>query len=525
MHTGLNLQEILNKDDARIYFIGIGGIAMSAAAGIAKSLGYEVQGSDSKEVYDPTLKVLKDNEINFKVGYNVKNVEESKSDLYIISAGEDLNNPEVKYVYDNNLQHCSFSELLHHLSLDNLRIVVTGTHGKSTTSGLVGHIAKNLDNSSFVVGGVLQNYERNFHHGDGHYFVFEGDEYKAEFDDPTPKFHFYKPDILVLTNLEYDHPDLFPSLESLEQEFKLLIEAMPEDGLIIYNADDAILPKLVHASNVTSVGFGIDNEADIKAENIKYEGDYTTIEVFNKNSSKISSKLLGQTESYKIQLPGKINVYNALAAIALFRTLGFSQEQIALDLVSYKGIKRRFELVGVKNGITLIDDYAHHPTAVRETLDAARLRYSPPSQELSSAKGGVPSAAGGGGKKLGKIWAIFEPHTFSRTKATLEDLAKSFNAADEVLISEIYPAREKKSDASITSQQVVDAIISGAPSPLARGDVPSASEGQRGRNIRLVDNKAQALEILKSEAKTGDVIIVMAVGDFNRLAYELKEVL
>ena len=477
-----NLKEILSKDDARLYFVGIGGIAMSAAACLAKDFGYEVTGSDSNEIYDPAKSVLESFKINYNSGYELKNVETAKADLFVISAGEDLSNPEVKYVYDNNLPHCSFAEVLEIFADDDLRIVVTGTHGKSTTSGLLGHIFKNLDNSSFIVGAVLQNYQTNFHKGDGHYFVFEGDEYKSEWDDPTPKFHYYKPDILVLTNLEYDHPDMFGSFEELKTEFRELISNLPEDGLIVYNADDPELAKLVHESNVTSVSFGLQNEADYFAESISYEKESTTINVKNKYSKDNVAELLGKAEEYKIQLPGEINVYNALAAIATLRVLGFSRENIALDLLSYLGVKRRFEKVGVKNGITLIDDYAHHPTAVRETLEAVRLRY--------------PNS---------KLWAVFEPHTFSRTKATLDDLAKSFGSADEVLISEIYPAREKKSDATITSDAVVSAV------------------GRQHQKVRLVHNKQEALDILKSEAKSGDVIIVMAVGDFNRLAYDLKE--
>jgi UDP-N-acetylmuramate--L-alanine ligase len=512
----IDLENILNPG-AKLYFVGIGGIAMSAVASIAKESGYEVFGSDSKEVYSPAKEVLDNSKIKYFLGYNQDQAKSSGADLFILSAGESLENPEVQYIYDNNLPHCGFAELLYHLSKEKLRVVVAGTHGKSTTTGLIGHLFKSLDNSSFMAGAVLQNYQSNFYLGDGHYFVFEGDEYKEEFDDPTPKFQFYHPDILVLTNLEYDHPDLFPNIEALEQEFRLLIEKMPEDGLIIYNADDAALTRLVHESNISAVGFGIENEADFsagggsafggKVEQIQYGSDFTTIEIINKFSKAISSKLLGQTEQYKIQLPGKINVYNALAAIATLRSLGFAQDQIALDLLTYQGVKRRFELVGVKNGITIIDDYAHHATAVRETLDAARLRYF--SGQMSNVKGQMSS----------KLWAIFEPHTFSRTKATLNDLAKSFNSADEVLISEIYPAREKKSEATITSQEVIDAIRAHSP-PLPLG------EGQgEGFNIRLVHNKSEALSILKQESRPGDIIIVMAVGSFNRLAYELKEIL
>lgn len=468
----------------KIYFIGIGGIAMSAAVNLAKEAGFEVLGSDSGEVYVPAKDILDKSGITYYKGYNAEHIKTSNADLYILSAGESEVNPEVKYIIDNNLTYAGFAELLYELAKDKLRIVVAGTHGKSTTTGFLGHLLKNIDNSSFMAGAVLQNYESNFYLSDGHYFIFEGDEYKNLFDDPTPKFHYYKPDILVLTNLEYDHPDIFSSLEDLENEFRELIAKMPEDGLIIYNADDANLTRLVHESNISSASFGIENPADFKAEQIQFGSDYTTLEIMNKFSKSVSSKFLGQTEQYKIQLPGKINSYNAMAAIATVRVLGFSQDQIALDLISYTGVKRRFELVGQKNGITLIDDYAHHPTAVKETLEAARLKY--------------PKA---------KIWAVFEPHTFSRTKATLEDLAKAFESANEVLISEIYPAREKASDATIKSEDVVKAILSPKD------------------HVRLVKDKTQAQEILKAEAKSEDVIIVMAVGSFNRLAYELKEML
>ncbi len=474
---------MINLDQVnKIYFIGIGGIGMSAAAGLAKSMGFEVSGSDSKEIYSPAKEVLDGYKINYTAGYGEENAKKFQADLYVLSAGEGMGNPEIKYVVDNGLPHVSFAELLYYLNKDKIRIVVTGTHGKSTTSGLLGYLLKDLDNGSFFTGAVLNNLNSNFHEGDGHYIVFEGDEYKSEFDDPTPKFHYYKPDILVLTNLEYDHPDIFENLEALEQEFEQLISNLPEDGLIVYNADDPNLSRLVHKSEVSSISFGIENEADFKVEKIEY-GEYTDFEITNKFSKDILGKTLGLTENYKIQLPGKINVYNSLAAISTLRALGFQPDQLALSLLSFTGLKRRFEIVGIKNGITLIDDYAHHPTAVKETLDAARLKFS-----------------------KAKIWAVFEPHTFSRTKATLKDLAKSFNSADEVLISEIYPAREKVQDATITGQEVVEAIQSKNP-------------------VRLIKNKEQALDILKKEAKAGDVLVVMAVGAFNKLAYELKELL
>ena len=480
----INLEQV-----KKIYLVGIGGIAMSAVACLLKQADFEVTGSESREVYDPAKKVLAENQISFSEGYSAENIKNSGADLYVLSAGEDENNPEVKYILENNLPRCGFPQVMYELQKNALRVVVTGTHGKTTTSALLGHLLHNLDHSGFMVGGVLQNYSSNFMPSEGHYFVFEGDEYKTEFDDPTPKFHYYKADVLVLTNLEFDHPDMFENFEALKAEFEELVDKMPQDGLIVYNADNAELAKIVRQSNISSVSFGIENEADFKIENIQY-GEYTKFQVHNTLSQDHTAKLLGLTEDYQTQLPGQINVYNALAAVATLRTLGFQSNQIALDLLSFKGVKRRFELVGVKNGITLIDDYAHHPTAVKETLDAAKIKY--------------PNS---------RVWAVFEPHTFSRTKATLPELIKAFDSADKVLISEIYPAREKASEATIQSEEVVKEIQN------------HNSKFQIQDSLRLVKDKQQALDILKAELKPGDVVIVMAVGAFNRLAYELKGML
>ncbi len=467
----------------KVYFVGIGGIAMSAAANLAKLTGLEVLGSDSKTVYDPAKGVLDENQIAYKVGYDEKNVAKNPADLYVLSAGEGLENPEVKYIVEKNWVRTGLAEFLFNLSRQKLRVVIAGTHGKSTTAAFLGHMLKNLDDSSFMAGAVLQNYQSNFYLGEGNYFIFEGDEYKEQFDDPSPKFHYYKPDILVLTNLEYDHPDLFESFDILENEFRQLIANMPEDGLIIYNGDDANLTKLVHESNVSSASFGVENEADFKIENIQY-GQYTKFSLYNKFSKNLSAQLGQQLEEYQIQLPGKLNVYNALAVVSTLRALGFQPDQIALDLLTYAGVKRRFEVVGVKNGVTIIDDYAHHPTAVMETLKAAKLKY--------------PNS---------KLWAVFEPHTFSRTQATLPELIKAFESADEVLISEIYPAREKISNAPISSTDIIKEMVN--------------KKHKTKDTVRLVPDKQAALDILKKETKEGDVIVVMAVGDFNLLAYNL----
>lgn len=467
----LNLENVQS-----IYFIGIGGVGMSAAAGIASQMGFTVSGSDSKALYDPAQSVLDSNNIEYATGYNAANIQAAKADIYVASSGEGMDNPEIAYLVEEKIQIYSFSELLAALSQDKIRAVVAGTHGKSTTAGLLGKILQGIDDSSYMTGAVLQHDETNFHVGQGNYFVFEGDEYKALYDDPTPKFHQYHADILLLTNLEFDHPDIFATFEEMQDEFRQLIASLPSDGLVIYNADSVALAQLMHESNAGQVSFALENKADFMATNIVSGPEGTTFDVAWRKGA--AEPII---ENYRINLFGEMNVYNALGVIALLRTLGFSEEQVQDGLATYYGVKRRFELIGLRqNNIPVYDDYAHHPTAVTETLKAARSKY--------------PDA---------KIWAIFEPHTFSRTEATIEDLSRAFGPADEVLIAEIYPAREKKTETSITGNKVLAEIQ------------------KFHKHARLISSKDEALSILTAELSPNDVVIVMAVGNFNLLAHEL----
>lgn len=449
---------------------------MSAAAGLAQEQGYEVVGSDAATVYPPAKTVLEEHGITILSGYHREHVATSGADLYVVSAGESVQNPEVAWLIEEGISFVSFPELLYELSKEKLRIVVAGTHGKSTTSGWLGHALRQIDDSSYMVGAVLQGYNANFYSGTGHYFVFEGDEYKATVDDATPKMHYYKGDMLVLTNLEFDHPDVFANLDEIKTEFRELVANVPDDGLIIYNGDNADLADVVYRETGRSFTFGIHHAAHMQASEILYHGSGSTFAVINRLDPENT-----RTERYEIGLPGEINIYNALAVITTLRALGFQQELVQKHLLSYSGVKRRFEVVH-EGSVTVVDDYAHHPTAVRETLEAAKTRF--------------PHA---------RVWAIFEPHTYSRTKATLQDLVESFDAADQVLLAHIYGARERQNSVGITDDEVFEAV------------------SQHYTHIRPVATKADALAILEKELAPGDVVIVMAVGSFNRLAYELAE--
>lgn len=460
------------QPQSKIYFIGIGGIAMSATAGIAKQLGYDVSGSDSKAVYNPAKAVLEAERISFSIGYEAEHVRGLTDTTFVASAGEDETNPEIVALQEQGLPLHSLSELLYELFKDKLRIVVTGTHGKSTTTAMLGKTLADIDDSSFMTGAVLTDLDRNFHLGEGHYVVFEGDEYKALHDDPTPKFVQYKPDIVLLTNLEFDHPDIFSSLEEIRNELAELIHKMPDDGVVVYNADNAELVKLAHGTSLGMISYALDNPADFVASQIITSESHTEFSVQKKGDFPV--------EKYRVNAFGRLNVYNALGPIALLRTLGFSPEQIQHGLNEYTGLKRRFEFIGEQNGVKVFDDYAHHPTAVKETLAMARLRF--------------PEA---------RLWAVFEPHTYSRTQAVLPELATAFADADQVLIAEIYPAREQKTETNINGRGVV------------------AELAKTHSSVRLVADKVAAKQILKAELQPNDVVVIMAVGDFNTLGKEL----
>ena len=432
----------------KIYFVGIGGIGMSAVAGIAKAQGFEVEGSDATDVYEPSKGVLDKYAVPYHIGYSASNFD--GADLVVTTSAVDQTNPELAKALENNIPVASFAELLAELVKDKKQVLVVGTHGKGTTAGLIAY-AMLQENNCFFVGGVLTDLNTNFAYGKGPYMVIEGDEYKTNFDNNKPKFSYFNPDILLINNIEYDHPDMYPDLSAYKKAFQNLAESLPETSKIVYNADDANVVEVIQNAKAQKIEFSMSN---------------------------LGSNLSALISQGK--LPGKLYAYDYLAAVTVLKTLGYTEEWILPVLQKYSGIKRRYEIISQGN-YTVIDDYAHHPTAVKATLDATKEKYA--------------------GRR---VVAFFEPHTYSRTKETLSDLAQAFGSADLVYLAEVYPAREQKLPSSITGREVAAAIAVNNP------------------NVRYVVNREEALREYSKETKPGDVIVVMAVGSFNTLAYDLK---
>lgn len=454
----------------KIYFIGIGGIGMSAAAGIARAKGFEVSGSDADDVYEPSKGVLDHFNIDYKIGYNANNFK--GADLVVTTAAVDEFNPEVAKAISEKVPIVSYPELLGSLVSGKKQIVVVGTHGKGSTAGLLGYVLKALNDDSFFVGAVLTDLGTNFYYGQGQNIVLEGDEYKSSHSDPTAKFLYYKPDVLVINNLEFDHPDMYVDFAAMKVSFTKLLSGLSSEATVVYNSDDANVVELVNQSSAKKLSFGFNGPVDVKGDGLRLKNSNFVFNVTSPN---------GNFEA-ETKLPGLPYAYNSLAAASTLLALGLKPDSFLHLFPQYSGVKRRFEIV--KDGsITIIDDYAHHPTAVRQTLEAAVQKY--------------PER---------RIVCFFEPHTYSRTKETLSELSNSFAAAGLVYIAEVYPAREQKLPSSITGQQVLDEV------------------GKKHLNVYYVKDKADALDQYKKALKPGDVIIVMAVGSFNTLVNDLKNV-
>lgn len=446
---------------------------MSAVAAVAKQRGFIVTGSDAEKIYPPSSTVLQQNNITCKAGYSKNNIEEP--DLVIISAGETpKKNPEVAEVLKRKIPYTSFAELIYYLFIAHQRIVVSGTHGKTTTSSLIAYGLKSaLMPINFIIGGYVQDFNTNFELNDSDIVLFEGDEYYSLFSDKRPKFLYYHPKILVITNIEMDHFDYYKNIDDLMDKFKKLIKTMPPDGVIIACHDNTNVKRLLKDTDKKVIWYGL------KGDNLEWKGE--RIEQIDGQTSFVIKKI-GTTTKHQIisSLSGDHNVLNVLASIAVIDYLKCDLTKYVKKLPEFRGPSRRFELKGVARGITVIDDYAHHPTAVKATLQAARSKY--PKQ---------------------KIWAIFEPHTFSRTKATIKELGEVFNYADEVVIPDIYPAREKAGDYRISSKDLVDEI------------------SKNHQNASYIPDKEKVLAYLVANAKAGDVVVIMAVGGFNKIALEL----
>jgi len=452
------------NDFKKIYMIGIKGVGMTAIAQVLKLRGAEVTGSDTHEKFF-TDEVLEKIGIKFYEGFNAENLAAEKPDLVIYSTAYTEENPELATARKSGGAILSYPEALGQILKEGFGIAVCGTHGKTTTTAMLGFVLQELGaDPTVVVGSAVPQLGGNARAGKGKYVVVEADEYQN-------KFLYFDPRAVILTSAEYDHPDFFKTPEEYNDAFRKFVAKIPAEGFLVACADDKNVLEIVKAAKCKIISYGLAG-GDWQAKNIVARESGMEFEILEKGESR---------GVFKIQLLGNHNVANALAVIAAARELGFDLEKIREALEKFSGAVRRFEIKGEVGGVLVIDDYGHHPTEIRVTLEAARQKYSDR-----------------------RIWCVFHPHTFTRTKALLSDFSKSFGAVDKIIVIDIYGS----------VREVAGGVSSGDLVELIK---------KEGGDALYIPTIPEVAEFLAQEVKSGDVVITMGAGDVWRVGEMLLQ--
>lgn len=464
-----------------IYFVGIKGVAMTALAVYTKERGILATGSDVEEEF-PTDEILRQVDIQVLPGFSAHNLQDQKPDLVIFTGAHGgRDNPEVVEAMRLNIPVLTAGQALGEFMSEKKQISIAGCHGKTTTTAILATIltSAGLDPSYAI--GCGEIFELGLpagrqglpgHFGKGEYFVAEADEYVTDpGHDATPRFMWQNPESLIVTNVDYDHPDAYPSLTAVQDAYRKFRQKVKESGQVIINSDD-VNSELLDLDSPKAIKVGVTNNSDYQITDIKFASQTTTFQLF------FQGKAVGE---FQLKIPGIHNVGNAALAIVLAHGLGLDWETIKTGLAKYLGSKRRFELVGEVNEITIYDDYAHHPAEIKATLIGAREWF--------------PDR---------RIIAIFQPHTFSRTRALLLEFIESLGVSDLAIITDIYgSAREVAGSAD-------------QPDLLAR-----AAIDKLGKKVKYAQSLPEVKQYIKSEAKPGDVIIFMGAGSIYHWSREI----
>jgi UDP-N-acetylmuramate: L-alanyl-gamma-D-glutamyl-meso-diaminopimelate ligase len=452
-----------------VHFIGICGTAMASAAAALKEKGVQVTGSD-QNVYPPMSLFLAERNIEVISGYAETNLAR-KPDLVVIGNAISRGNPEAEYVLDHKLAYCSLPELLKHFFIRGKRsLVVSGTHGKTTTTSLLTWVFEhNGLNPSYLIGGIPNNLGQGARFTDSEWFIIEGDEYDTAFFDKRSKFIHYLPEVALINNLEFDHADIFADLEAVKTSFKHFIRLVPRNGLLLANGDDPNLVSRLDVTHCPVKRFGLGESNAIQAFNLRYGPTATEFEI---PSFKFHTNFLGE-----------LNVRNALAVIACAKHCGLKNHQIQSAFDTFTGIKRRMEVRGIAGGVTVVDDFGHHPTAIRETLRALRIKY--PHQ---------------------KVWAIFEPRSnTTRRNVFQSELADAFADADEVVIAQVARLELLSPEQRLDPEQLIKDLKKARKAAAYLPDVNSIVE-----------------HVLK-RVEGGEIIVVFSNGGFGGIHSRLLE--
>ena len=450
-----------------VHFIGICGTAMASAAAAMKEQGFKVTGSD-QNVYPPMSTFLEERKIEVISGYSEANLQ-GNPDLVVVGNAISRGNPEAEAVLNHRLRYCSLPELLKEFFIRGKRsLVVSGTHGKTTTTSLLAWVFEhNGMNPSFLIGGIPANLGQGARFTDSEWFIVEGDEYDTAFFDKRSKFVHYLPEVVILNNLEFDHADIFDDLAAVQKSISHLIRIVPGNGLLLANGDDANIAPLLSAAPCPLRRFGIGDMNDARAGKLQLDGDGSSFEL--------------DGEAYRIPMIGELNVRNALAVAACARHCGLSAAQVQAAFDTFKGIRRRMDVRGEAGGITVVDDFGHHPTAIIETLKALRIKY--------------------GDRRL---WAVFEPRSNTTRRNVFQDrLVTAFADADAVVVSQVARLEMLPAEERLNPEQLM------------------ADLRNSGKIAHYLPDVDSIVETIKQEAGAGDVICVFSNGGFGGIHEKL----
>lgn len=458
-----------------VHLIGICGTGMGALAGLFHEAGMNVRGTDDG-VYPPMSTHLAEQGIPVQEGYDPAHLDPDP-DLTVVGNACTPTHPEAAYAREEHLPQQSFPEALAHSFLTDARrpLVVTGTHGKTTTTGLLVHLLRHAgQDPGFLVGGVMENTGQSYALGSDAPFVVEGDEYDSAYFDKRPKFMHYRPHAAVVSSVEFDHADIFADPDDYRGAFVAFVGLLDRDGLLALCGDDPDVRTLAKHTSATVRTYGLDPSNDVRADDLT-----ATV-----TGHTFTLRLNGQSEDVRLPLPGRHNVENALAAALLAHREGLSLPEIAAGLASFEGMKRRQEVRGCPNDVLVIDDFAHHPTAVAATVQA--LRTAHPDRRLI---------------------AIFEPRSnTSRRNLFQDDYGRAFDAADRVFLK-APPVRHNDADAMLDPEAVVQTIR------------------DRGTPAETFDDVDALLPALTDTLRPGDVALLMSNGSFGGLPERLPAAL
>jgi UDP-N-acetylmuramate: L-alanyl-gamma-D-glutamyl-meso-diaminopimelate ligase len=453
---------------SHIHLIAICGVGMASLAGLLKSTGHRVTGSD-QNIYPPMSTYLEEIGIDVLACFRPEHLSD-RPDLVIIGNAVSRNNPEAETVLSLGIPYISFPQAVGRFLIGSRQSqVIAGTHGKTTTTALAAWVLARAGlEPGFFVGGVPINFGSGWSPGKGDYVVLEGDEYDSAFFDKGPKFLHYRPQNVVLTSVEFDHADIYRDLDHLKDAFQRLMELIPTDGKLILCRDYPAAVEVAASARSRVISYGDSQSSDWTPKNIR----------FGAGRSFFEPAYRGQSDgTVEVGLIGRHNIQNALAIYALAKELGIDRSRILEGFATFSGVKRRQEIKGEKRGVLLIDDFAHHPTAVRETIDAVRAAYP--------------------GRRL---WAIFEPrsHT-SRRKIFQEEFSQALSRADRVVMAELYQAEKIPEKERMSVATVV-------------GEINRSCHDDRAV---MIQNAQDIASYIAQNAVAGDIALVMSNGGFD----------